>query len=82
MGDVPGEAWGYGRGPQTEEEFLARFRSLTETLLFNPGISALCYTQLTDVEQEINGLLTYDRRPKFDPQVIASILKQKAAVEG
>ncbi len=58
------------------------FPSLTETLLFNPGISALCYRQLTDVEQEINGLLTYDRRAKFDPQVIASILKQKAAVEG
>jgi hypothetical protein len=25
-----------------------------------------CYTQLTDVEQEINGILTYDRQPKCD----------------
>ena len=75
-------AWGYGQGPETREEFLARFRGLTEALLFNPGVSGLCYTQLTDVEQEINGLLTYDRRAKFPPEVIASILKQKAAVEG
>jgi hypothetical protein len=82
VGDVPGSAWGYGHGPKTREEFLSRFRSLTETLLSNPGISALCYTQLTDVEQEINGLLTYDRRAKFEPPVIAAILKQKAAVEG
>ena len=41
-----------------------------------------CYTQLTDIEQEINGLLTYDRRPKFPPAAIAAILRQKAAVEG
>jgi len=31
-----------------------------------PAWTALCYTQLTDVEQEINGLMTYDRKPKFD----------------
>jgi hypothetical protein len=33
----------------------------------------ICYTQLTDVEQEINGLLTYDRKPKFDVKVIREI---------
>ena len=43
------------------------------------GISSLeflagfCYTQLTDIEQEINGLLTYDRKPKVDPEAIAAI---------
>ena len=30
-------------------------------------ITGICYTQLYDVEQEVNGLLTYDRRLKFDP---------------
>jgi beta-galactosidase/beta-glucuronidase len=80
-GDVPEEAWGYGQGPTTSEEFLQRFRGLVETLLHNPGVAGFCYTQLTDVEQEVNGLLTYDRRPKFDPAVIAPILQQEAAVE-
>ncbi len=81
VGDVPGNAWGYGAGPQSEEEFLRRFRELTEALLFNPGVSAFCYTQLTDVEQEVNGLMTYDRRPKFPPESIAEVLRQTAAVE-
>ncbi|MFO7955558.1 MAG: glycoside hydrolase family 2 TIM barrel-domain containing protein [Candidatus Brocadiia bacterium] len=80
-GDVPEKAWGYGQGPTTREEFLERFRGLVEALLKNPGVAGFCYTQLTDVEQEVNGLLTYDRRPKFDPAVIASILQQEAAVE-
>ena len=41
----------------------------------------LCYTQLTDVEQEQNGLYTYDRKPKFDPTVIHAIFARKAAIE-
>jgi hypothetical protein len=36
-------------------------------------VSGFCYTQLTDIEQEINGLLTYDRRPKVDPEKIREI---------
>ena len=41
----------------------------------------LCYTQLTDVEQEQNGLYTYDRQPKFPPEKIAAIFARKAAIE-
>jgi hypothetical protein len=44
-------------------------------------MGALCYTQLTDVEQEMNGLYTYDRKPKFDPAIMHAILTQKAAIE-
>lgn len=73
--------WGYGNRPQSEEEFLARFRGLAEALLAHPRMCGMCYTQLTDVEQEVNGLYTYDRRPKFDPSVIKAILTQPAAVE-
>ncbi|MGD2173867.1 MAG: glycoside hydrolase family 2 TIM barrel-domain containing protein [Candidatus Brocadiaceae bacterium] len=80
-GDVPEQAWGYGSGPATKEEFIARFRGLAEVLLNNPGVAGFCYTQLTDVEQEINGLLTYDRRPKFPAEQIAAILSQEAVVE-
>ncbi|MBQ9087113.1 MAG: beta-galactosidase [Clostridia bacterium] len=74
-------AWGYGNNPKTEKEFLERFRGLTEALLFNPYITGLCYTQLTDVEQETNGLYTYDRQAKFDPKFFCLILEQKAAIE-
>jgi hypothetical protein len=38
-----------------------------------PGFAGLCYTQLTDVEQEINGLMTYDRKLKFDAQKLREI---------
>lgn len=73
--------WGYGNAPTTEEEFLTRLKGLTDALLDNEKIFALCYTQLTDVEQEQNGLYTYDRKPKFPPEVIAPIFGKKAAVE-
>lgn len=73
--------WGYGQAPMSEEEFISRFKGLTEALLFHPHMGALCYTQLTDVEQEVNGLYTYDRKPKFDPAIFHAILTQKAAIE-
>ncbi len=73
--------WGYGDAPRTQEEFLARFREQTEFFLFNPHMGALCYTQLTDVEQEMNGLYTFDRKAKFDPSLFQAILCQRAAIE-
>ncbi len=75
------EGWGYGKGPETAEEFIARYRALTETLLHNPDHFGFCYTQLTDVEQEQNGLYTYHRVPKFDPEIIRAINAQRAAQE-
>lgn len=73
--------WGYGEGPKTEEEFIARYKGLTDVLLDNPDHFAFCYTQLTDVEQEQNGLYTYHREPKFDPAIIHAINSRKAAME-
>ena len=73
--------WGYGDAPRTKEEFVARFKGQTEAFLFHPCMGALCYTQLTDVEQEQNGLYTYDRKAKFDPAIFHAILSQKAAIE-
>lgn len=80
-GQMDEKAWGYGARPKTEEEFLERYRVLTETLLFHPKMFGFCYTQLYDIEQEVNGLYTYDRRPKFDPELIKKINSQKAAIE-
>ena len=76
-----GEGWGYGDGPKTEEEFIERYRGLTDALLDNPHHMGFCYTQLTDVEQERNGLYYYDRRPKFDPAIMHDITARKAAIE-
>ena len=73
--------WGYGNAPKTEEEFLTRLKGLTDVLLDNECMLGYCYTQLTDVEQEQNGLYTYDRRPKFPPEVIHPIFSRKAAIE-
>ena len=74
-------AWGYGNAPKTEEEFKERLKGLTEAILFNKFMTGLCYTQLTDVEQEVNGLYTYDRQAKFDPEFFRAVLQQKAACE-
>ena len=74
-------SWGYGNAPKTEEEFIQRYKELTEYLLNNKDICAFCYTQLYDVEQERNGLMTYDRKFKFDPEIFCKINNQKAAIE-
>ena len=74
-------AWGYGQAPTTEQEFLARFDTMVSTLLQNPDCTGFCYTQLYDVEQEKNGLYTYDRVPKFDPERIRATVAARAAVE-
>ena len=74
-------SWGYGKDVADEEDFKARFKGLTEAILFNERMFGLCYTQLTDVEQEQNGLYTYQRVAKFDPDWFKSVLIQKAAIE-
>ena len=79
--DTDESGWGYGERVKSREEFIERYKGLTETLLFNPEHFGFCYTQLTDVEQEQNGLYTYDRKPKFPPEVICAINSQKAACE-
>lgn len=67
------EGWGYGKMAGDTEEFLNRYRELVHSLLDCENVVGFCYTQLTDVEQEINGILTYDRRPKVDPKRIREI---------
>ncbi|MFW6234116.1 MAG: glycoside hydrolase family 2 protein [Spirochaetota bacterium] len=59
------DGWGYGEGPSTEAEFFERLRGLMEALNKHPLVAGWCYTQLTDVEQEQNGVYTYDRLEKF-----------------
>ena len=56
-------------------------KGLTDALLQNPCIFGYCYTQLTDVEQEQNGIYTYDRREKFPAEQLYPIFAGKAAIE-
>jgi beta-galactosidase/beta-glucuronidase len=70
--EVPKEAWGYSGVEKTPEAALDRLRGLYEALAKLP-FAGLCYTQLTDVEQEVNGLMTYDRKLKFDAKAIREI---------
>jgi hypothetical protein len=46
---------------------------MVEAVVAGEPVAGFCYTQLTDVEQERNGLLTFDRRPKVDPALIAEV---------
>lgn len=64
------EGWGYGAAVHSDEEFLERFGSLMDAVK-RMNISGYCYTQLTDVEQETNGLLTDERKPKVPLNEIA-----------
>ncbi len=75
------KGWGYGNGPKTIEEFYTRFKELTDALLDNDKMFGLCYTQLTDVEQEQNGLYNYNREPKFDCEFLHKTMSRKAAIE-
>ena len=70
-GGGDGVAWGYGGLPTTTGEYKERYRVSLAALreLMDQGVAAGVYTQTTDVEGEVNGLLTYDRRvAKVDPR--------------
>lgn len=67
------KGWGYGRQVETDEAFIERFEGLTRAIRSVDAICGYCYTQVTDVQQEINGLLTEDRRPKIPLERIREI---------
>lgn len=78
------ESWGYGNDVKTEEEWLERYKGLTDAILDNACMLGFCYTQLYDVEQEQNGLYTYDREKKFSEKIYEEIKKintRTAAIE-
>jgi hypothetical protein len=78
----PGEdSWGYGDRPTSTEDFYRRFEGLCATLLANPHMFGYCYTQLTDVYQEQNGIYTFDRRAKFDLVRLRDVQQRQAAIE-
>jgi len=79
--DDTSNGWGYGDAPKSAEEFFERYQGLTEAMMNNEDIFGFCYTQLYDIEQEVNGFYTYERNQKFDINIIKEINQQKAKIE-
>jgi hypothetical protein len=75
------DSWGYGDRPANIEDFYRRFHALCDTLLDNPRMFGYCYTQLTDVYQEQNGIYTFERDAKFDLEKLRKIQSRPAAIE-
>jgi beta-galactosidase/beta-glucuronidase len=71
--NVPQESWGYAGVEKSEADAFERLESIYRGLEHIPQITGICYTQLTDVEQEVNGLMTYDRKLKFDAKKVKAL---------
>ena len=80
--EPPHKTYGYGTA-KDRQELTARYKKLQlKTVLpqLEKGLSALVYTQLTDVEDEVNGLFTYDRAAvKPDANAVRSVNAALAA---
>jgi beta-galactosidase/beta-glucuronidase len=74
-------SWGYGADPVSEEDFYQRFAAVCDVLLDNPHMFGYCYTQLTDVFQEENGVVAFDRSHKLDLARLRAIQQRPAAIE-
>ncbi|MBA8794972.1 beta-galactosidase/beta-glucuronidase [Friedmanniella endophytica] len=75
------DSWGYGQRVADEEEFYRRFAGLVDALLDDPRMFGYCYTQLTDVFQEENGIYRFDRSLKLDLDRIRAAQQRQAAYE-
>jgi len=64
--------WGY-QSVKSPSKLLQKAKFLTRQITENPGFSGFCFTQLCDVEQELNGLMTYDRIPKVPVEKAAEL---------
>jgi len=67
------EGWGYYHKASDVDDFLARLTPITHFLIKNKRYNGFCYTQLTDVMQEVNGLLTEDRKPKVSVEKLREV---------
>ena len=69
--------WGYGNKVNNQEAFIRRFDDITTAVKEIPYMCGYCYTQVTDVQQEINGLMDIDRNFKVDPEILKEINERK-----
>lgn len=80
-GATQANAWGYADIPQNVAEFQQRYEATFRAVFNMPELCGYVYTQLTDVQQEINGLLTADRQPKFDVDWLRQVNQTPVPVE-
>ena len=69
--------WGYGNKVNTKEDFIKRFDDITTAVKKIPYCCGFCYTQVSDVQQEINGLMDMERNFKVEPEIIREINERK-----
>ncbi len=69
----PRDLFVYGSLPKSPGELEARLRDLASGIAAIPGLSGFVWTQLTDVQQERNGLLDFERRPKLPLETLREI---------
>lgn len=65
--------WGYGNKVKDADDFIRRFDDITTAIKKLPYVCGFCYTQVSDVQQEINGLLDEERNFKIQPEIIKEI---------
>lgn len=68
--------WGYNSGAENDEEFYARLENLLKGV-YEREFQGYCFTQLTDVQQEVNGLLDEYHKPKLDIKRLKAIFENK-----
>lgn len=76
VNDANGSSWGYGNGAKDEKDLCSRLEQLIKGIA-QTEFQGYCYTQLTDVQQEVNGLLYADRTPKADLEKLKKIFENK-----
>lgn len=70
------DSWGYGNSARTKEDFYKRLEAQVRVLIeMSDKMWGFCYTQLTDVEQEQNGIYYYDRGTKYDMERVKAIFQ-------
>jgi beta-galactosidase/beta-glucuronidase len=69
--------WGYGNKVKTRDDYIKRFDSITTAIKQIDYICGYCYTQVTDVQQEINGIMDMDRNFKVEPGILKEINERK-----
>lgn len=69
--------WGYGNKVNSKEDFIRRFDDITTAVKKIPYCCGFCYTQVSDVQQEINGLMDMERNFKVEPEIIKEINERK-----
>jgi hypothetical protein len=76
FGHYSEEDFSYGEIPQTEQAFETQIREIAAMIGAAPQLQGFVWTQLTDIQQEINGLLYFDRRPKLPLATLREIFEQ------